>query len=316
MRQNWSWLTIEDVRGVKRTQYKTLDTAIEREKNDATELTYASQTMLRKAGHFEGSKVVKDINYTVVVETFTYTSLVNLCGSLVDKKTIRNNTNRVVMKGVFSKTSKVLKGRSTFFKIVLVKGARGQSNDHDYAVSITQSATHKKDKSQSLSIKNLFKCIIRSSVDFILKTLQPDSCAKLCKNHLLLRKYQKDAPTRLAIRKLVNKFRRTESVTDERRAGRPPVSPKSLQRVREAIERTPKASTRRLSREPTLPKSTVWKVLHYTLKKAYHVQDNSVYNFHRNCGTYSNFAGWGGVPTRRVMQKCLHTHLSQNEDIL
>lgn len=90
---------------------------------------------------------------------------------------------------------------------------------------------------------------------------------------LFERKYQKDAPTRLAIRKLVNKFRRTGSVADERRAGRPPVSPQSVQRVREAIERSPKASTRRLSHELTLPKSTVWKVLHYTLKKkAYHIQ--------------------------------------------
>ena len=36
---------------------------------------------------------------------------------------------------------------------------------------------------------------------------------------LFQRKYQKDAPTRLAIRKLVKKFRRTGSVADERRAG-------------------------------------------------------------------------------------------------
>ena len=43
--------------------------------------------------------------------------------------------------------------------------------------------------------------------------------------------------------------------------------------IREAIERSPRASTRRLSRELGLPRATACKVLHFTLKKkAYRIQ--------------------------------------------
>ena len=49
--------------------------------------------------------------------------------------------------------------------------------------------------------------------------------------------------------------------------------PKRVETIREAIKRSPRASTRRLSRELGIPRATVWKVLHFTLKKkAYRIQ--------------------------------------------
>lgn len=66
---------------------------------------------------------------------------------------------------------------------------------------------------------------------------------------------------------------RTGSVADERRSGRPSTSQERVEAIREAIERSPRASTRRLSRELAIPRATVWKVLHFTLKKkAYRIQ--------------------------------------------
>ncbi|PSN35948.1 hypothetical protein C0J52_25095, partial [Blattella germanica] len=45
-------------------------------------------------------------------------------------------------------------------------------------------------------------------------------------------------------------------------------------RIREAIERSPQASTHRLSNELDVPRATVLKILRFTLKKkrAYHIQ--------------------------------------------
>ena len=53
----------------------------------------------------------------------------------------------------------------------------------------------------------------------------------------------------------------TGSVADEQRSGRPPTSQERVNTIREAIERSPRASTRRLSRELGIPRATVWKVL-------------------------------------------------------
>lgn len=87
------------------------------------------------------------------------------------------------------------------------------------------------------------------------------------------RKFRKPAPTRGNIQILVNKFMRTGSVRDEPRTGRPSISVESVEAIQNAIERSPQASTRRLSRELGIPRSSVWKVLRFTLKKrAYHLQ--------------------------------------------
>ncbi|KAJ4435761.1 hypothetical protein ANN_18380 [Periplaneta americana] len=81
---------------------------------------------------------------------------------------------------------------------------------------------------------------------------------------------------------LANKFMRTGSVADERRSGRPSTSQERVEAIRVAIERSPRASTRRLSRELAIPRATVWKVLHFTLKKkAYqrdHLMDNILFS--------------------------------------
>lgn len=84
------------------------------------------------------------------------------------------------------------------------------------------------------------------------------------------RRFRKPGPTNVG---LSNKFNRTGSVNDDARSGRPSVPADTVQRIQEAIERSPRASTRRLSRELELPQSTVRKILHFTLhKRAYRVQ--------------------------------------------
>ena len=60
---------------------------------------------------------------------------------------------------------------------------------------------------------------------------------------------------------------RTGSVADEQRSGRSPTSQERVETIREAIEHTPRGSSRRLSHELGIPRATVWKVLHFTLKK-------------------------------------------------
>ena len=81
------------------------------------------------------------------------------------------------------------------------------------------------------------------------------------------RRFRKPAPTQLNIQMLVNKFMRTGSVADEQWSGRPPTPQERVETIREAIERSPYASTCRLSRELGIPRATVWEVLHFTLKK-------------------------------------------------
>ena len=58
------------------------------------------------------------------------------------------------------------------------------------------------------------------------------------------RKFHKLAPTRGAIKKMVKKFKRTGSVTDEQRTGRLAVANETVQRIQEVITRSPSASTR------------------------------------------------------------------------
>ena len=87
-----------------------------------------------------------------------------------------------------------------------------------------------------------------------------------------MRKFHKLAPTRHAIKKMVNKFERTGSVTNEHRTGRPAVENETVQSIQEAITRSPSASTRRLSRELGITHTSVWKTLRFKLKKhAYHI---------------------------------------------
>ena len=55
-------------------------------------------------------------------------------------------------------------------------------------------------------------------------------------------KFRKEGPSRHAIKDLVNKFKRTGSVLDEQRPGRPSSSQATVQSVNDAITRSPKAS--------------------------------------------------------------------------
>ena len=77
------------------------------------------------------------------------------------------------------------------------------------------------------------------------------------------RKFHKLAPTRRAIKKMVNKFKRTSSVTDEHRTGRLAVANETVQRIQEAITGSPSVSIRRLSRELGIAHTTVWKTLRF-----------------------------------------------------
>ena len=81
------------------------------------------------------------------------------------------------------------------------------------------------------------------------------------------RKFHNPAPNRHAIKKMVNKFKRTGSVTDEQRTGRPAVANKIVQRIQEEITRSPSASTRRLSRELGIAHTTMWKTLRFKFNK-------------------------------------------------
>ncbi|PSN48327.1 hypothetical protein C0J52_03411 [Blattella germanica] len=71
------------------------------------------------------------------------------------------------------------------------------------------------------------------------------------------RRFRKPGPTNVTIRQLVNKFNRTGSVHDDTLSSRPSVPEGTVQRILEAIERSPSASTRRPSRELELPQSSV-----------------------------------------------------------
>jgi transposase len=74
------------------------------------------------------------------------------------------------------------------------------------------------------------------------------------------RQFRKPAPTRANIRLLVNKFKRTGSVLDEKRSGRPQISEDDAGRILQATEQSPHASIRRLSNQLDIPRTTVWRV--------------------------------------------------------
>ncbi|KAG8240614.1 hypothetical protein J6590_105310 [Homalodisca vitripennis] len=62
--------------------------------------------------------------------------------------------------------------------------------------------------------------------------------------------------TRVAIRDLVSKCKRTCNIADENRSGRPSITEETVERIEDAITRSISASTRRLGRELGVPQST------------------------------------------------------------
>jgi transposase len=86
-------------------------------------------------------------------------------------------------------------------------------------------------------------------------------------------KFRKPAPTRASIRLVVNKFKRTGSVLDGKRSGRPQSSEDDVGCIQQVVEQSPRASIRRLNSQLDIPRTTVWRVLYFKLKKrAYHLQ--------------------------------------------
>jgi hypothetical protein len=84
---------------------------------------------------------------------------------------------------------------------------------------------------------------------------------------------------RANIRLLVNKFKRTGSVHDEKRSGRPQTSEDDTGRTQQAIYQGRHASIRRISNQLDIPRTTVWRILHFELKKrAYHLQTHDFLN--------------------------------------
>ena len=87
------------------------------------------------------------------------------------------------------------------------------------------------------------------------------------------RKFRKPGPTDNAIRSLVNKFKRTGSVTDENGRGRKRIDPTETERIQHLFEDEPRTSIRKASMQLNIPPSTVHKVLRCTLmKKPYRIQ--------------------------------------------
>lgn len=87
------------------------------------------------------------------------------------------------------------------------------------------------------------------------------------------RKFHKSASAKANIHILMKKFHRTGSVMDEIHSGRPRTSPEIVQRVKDGSEWSPRSSKLRLNREIGISQSTVWRFLHFTLKKCpYHIQ--------------------------------------------
>ncbi|KAG8326979.1 hypothetical protein J6590_029735 [Homalodisca vitripennis] len=75
-------------------------------------------------------------------------------------------------------------------------------------------------------------------------------------------KFRKLGLTRVAIRDLVSKCKRTCNIADEKRSGRLSITEETVERIEDAITRSISASTRRLGRELGVPQSTVWEILH------------------------------------------------------
>ncbi|KAJ4440138.1 hypothetical protein ANN_08276 [Periplaneta americana] len=102
----------------------------------------------------------------------------------------------------------------------------------------------------------------------------------------------------------------TGYVANEPRSGRPSVPEQTAEHIREAIERNPQTSSRRLSNQLDIPRPTVLKVLQFTPKKqAYHIQVLQIvhmkdYAVFRQYKTYLD-----------MLEHFLESHLQQ-EDII
>ena len=70
--------------------------------------------------------------------------------------------------------------------------------------------------------------------------------------------YHTETPTRTTIRGLVNKFQWPGNICEEKRSGWLLTSQETVETMRQAIEQSPKVSTRHLCPEHGIPKSTVW----------------------------------------------------------
>ena len=70
------------------------------------------------------------------------------------------------------------------------------------------------------------------------------------------RKFHRSTPTRANIRISVRKFKRTGSVLDEKLSGGPQISENDVEQIQQGIELSPGASTRRLSNELDIPRTS------------------------------------------------------------
>jgi hypothetical protein len=75
------------------------------------------------------------------------------------------------------------------------------------------------------------------------------------------RKFEKDPPAANSIRRWYKKFVGTGCICKGKSSGRPSTSAETIDRVRQAYQRSPKKSTRLASRELNLPQPSVWKII-------------------------------------------------------
>jgi len=62
------------------------------------------------------------------------------------------------------------------------------------------------------------------------------------------------------------KFQQSGYLCSAKRRGRPGPSAETVERVRETFVRSPQKSTHRVSRELQMPQSSVWRILHKSLR--------------------------------------------------
>ena len=79
-------------------------------------------------------------------------------------------------------------------------------------------------------------------------------------------RYGKDPPSRSSIRRRHKNFMERGSVLDAVRSGRPRISGKNIEGVRQAFSRSPMKSIRTAARKVQLPPATVHKVLRKRLQ--------------------------------------------------
>ena len=75
------------------------------------------------------------------------------------------------------------------------------------------------------------------------------------------RLYGIDQPPAKNIRRWYKQFQETGFLCKGKSPGRPRTSEENVHRIQEAYQRSPRKSTRRASREITIPHVTVWRVL-------------------------------------------------------